>query len=64
MIPSDLALWMFQQKLTHRGAARTLGISTDRLYRFLDSRSPIPVHIALACSAIALGIKPFKKPRA
>jgi hypothetical protein len=36
-----------------------LGISQDRLRRLLDGLVPIPRHIALACTALALGAPPM-----
>jgi plasmid maintenance system antidote protein VapI len=61
MTPSDLRLWIFGQNLTHRGAARALGVTPNRLYRLLDGRAKIPVYIDLACRCIADKLEPWSK---
>jgi hypothetical protein len=58
--PPDLAAWIASRSLSHRGAAKALDISTDRLYRFLDGSVRIPEHIALACAAISHPLPPWR----
>ena len=60
MNPSDLTAWITSRGLSHRGAARALDISTDRLYRLLDGSARIPEHIALACAAISHPLPPWR----
>lgn len=57
MTPTDLEQFMAHMGLNRRRLAlQELGISQDRLRRFLRGEQPIPRHIALACSAIAWGL--------
>jgi transcriptional regulator with XRE-family HTH domain len=44
---------------TRRQLGRELGISQDRLRRFMDGRVPIPRSIALACAALQQGMLPI-----
>lgn len=36
-----------------------LGVSQDRLRRMIDGRVRIPRHIALACTALWMDLRPF-----
>lgn len=60
MKPEDLKSWIASRGLSHRGAAKALDVSTDRLYRFLSGDVRIPEHIALACAAISHPLPPWR----
>jgi plasmid maintenance system antidote protein VapI len=60
MAPADLATWIESRGLSHRGAAKALDISANRLYRFLEGSARIPEHIALACAAISHPLPPWR----
>ena len=60
MTPADLEAFMSRLHINRRRLALDeLEISQDRLRRFLSGDQPIPRHIALACSAIAMGLPPY-----
>jgi Helix-turn-helix domain len=61
MTPIDLEAFRVRMKWRRKELGAALEISQDRLRRLLDGRSPIPRHIALACSALALGVLPMGK---
>lgn len=60
MTPEDLQAWISSRGLSHRGAARELDVSPNRLYRLLDGSARIPEHIALACAAISHPLPPWR----
>jgi plasmid maintenance system antidote protein VapI len=60
MKASDLTAWIASRGLSHRGAAKALDVSGNRLYRFLDGSVRIPEHIALACAAISHPLPPWR----
>lgn len=56
MKPSELEAFQKRQGWHRARLGKELGISQDRLRRFLTGKSPIPRHIALACAALAYGL--------
>lgn len=60
MSPTDLKAWIASRGLSHRGAAKALDISVNRLYRLLDGSARIPDHIALACAALSHPLPPWR----
>jgi len=59
MTPTDLEAFRTRMGWTRKRLGSELEISQDRLRRFLDEVQPIPRHIALACTALALGAPPM-----
>lgn len=59
MTATDLIAFQSRMGWNRKTLGRELGISQDRLRRFLDSDQPIPRHIALACAALAYGLPPM-----
>jgi transcriptional regulator with XRE-family HTH domain len=54
--PASLLSWMQRLHFTKKEAALSLGISRPTLDRYLNGDKPIPKTVALACSALAMGI--------
>jgi len=60
MTPENLKAWRARRKWSKAEAARQLGISTNAYSYYESGRWPIKKIVALACAAIALGIKPHE----
>jgi DNA-binding XRE family transcriptional regulator len=58
MTPASLTAWRNRLSLSKTGAAEALGCSREALRLWEQGKNPIPLYIALACAAVALGIKP------
>lgn len=56
MTPSTLTAWMTRLGYNKSEAASALGIARTTLDRYLDGRQAIPRTIALAASALAMGL--------
>ncbi len=59
MTPTDLEAFRARMQWTRKRLGNELDISQDRLRRLLDGVVPIPRHIALACTALAMGTPPM-----
>lgn len=59
MTPTDLEAFRARMGWRRKRLGAELEISQDRLRRFLDGIQPIPRHIALACTALAMGAPPM-----
>ena len=59
MTGCEFTEWRKRLSLTKAAAAETLGISRNMPHRYESGTVPIPRHIALACSAVALNIRPY-----
>lgn len=62
MDAQDLAEWMDSMHLTQLQACELLGISVKTLRGMLKGTRPggIPRYIALACAAVAAGVRPYR----
>jgi transcriptional regulator with XRE-family HTH domain len=60
MTPEQLEAFRARLGWTRRQLGRELGISQDRLRRFLSGTQAIPRSIALACAALAHGLAPIE----
>lgn len=66
MEPHDLVSWRRHLGLKKTEAATALGIGVRTLNQYEDGQNhrgdprPIPRHIALACSALAFGLPPYR----
>lgn len=56
---TEFAEWRARLGLSKLAAARALGMSKDTTPRYESGQIKIPKYVALACAAIALGIKPY-----
>lgn len=60
MTPASFLAWRERLHLNRVGAARALGMSRETLRFYETGKRRIPLYIALACAAIALGIEPHQ----
>jgi predicted DNA-binding transcriptional regulator AlpA len=58
MTGSSMSAWMDRLHLNKVQAASALGISRATLDRYLSDTMTIPRVVALACSAVAMGLPP------
>lgn len=57
MTAADLQRFLDERKhWTRKRIGYELGVSQDRLRRWLSGTQPIPRHISLACAALAYGL--------
>ncbi len=56
MTALDLQRFLDERHMTRRAFGLAIGISQDRLRRFLSGAQRIPRHISLACAALAMGL--------
>jgi transcriptional regulator with XRE-family HTH domain len=61
MTPSPLAAWRKRLKLTQANAAIELGASLTAYRNWEAGKHPVPDYIALAASAVAMGLFPWGK---
>ncbi len=59
MTGADLAAWRARLKLNKSEAAATLGLSLLSYRRYERGKHPIPLYVALACSAVAHNLPPY-----
>jgi transcriptional regulator with XRE-family HTH domain len=60
MTAADLRTFVGHMGWSERETARRLGVSQNGLRRWLAGVSPVPLTIALACSALAYGLPPWR----
>lgn len=60
MTPETFRAWRRRLCLSINEAGEALGISRDTIYRYERGESAITRITALACAAVALGIKPHE----
>lgn len=58
MTAEDFLAWRKSLSLNRSQAAKALGVGRNQPQRYEDGQ-PIPLYIALACAAIARGIRPW-----
>jgi transcriptional regulator with XRE-family HTH domain len=59
MNPTTLKDWRKRLGLSQRGAADALGLSFRAYQNYESGFRPIPKPVALACAAVALGLKEY-----
>ncbi len=59
MSPSELIAWRARLGLNQVQAAKALGVARNSLRGYEAGINTIPLYIALACAAIAYGLKPM-----
>lgn len=47
-------------KLSQRACAKALGIGTRTLSNYETGKTEIPLYVALACAALAYGLRPME----
>ena len=62
---NDFAAWLVlmgrgQGRISDRAASRALGLSRRTVKAYREG-AQVPVHIALACSALAFGLPPWRR---
>lgn len=67
MSPETLIAWRKRMNLNQKDAAAIIGISANafRAYErgsYQGKPRPIPLHVALACSAVAQNLPPYGTP--
>lgn len=64
MTAAQMKYWREQLKLTQSQAAGKLGCSRRALQQWESGKNKIPGYIAMAASAVAMGLPPYgSKPR-
>lgn len=64
MTPADLRAWQALQSLTQDAAAEALGMSLSGYKKLVGGVCKIDLRTALACAAIAAGLRPWSTPAA
>lgn len=59
MTPADFRAWQAHMGYTYDTASKALGINRATYARMLSGEHSIDLRTALACSAIASGLKPW-----
>lgn len=59
MNSADLKSWRKRLSLSQGEAARALGLSLRAIQNYESGLRRIPKHLALACAAVALGLKEY-----
>lgn len=59
MTAQDMHQWLAAVGLSRRAGAIELGVGVNTMTRYLDGRSRIPKHVALACAARYHRIRPW-----
>lgn len=59
MTPTSFLAWRKRLGLTKIEAARRLGVGRNTVAAYETGRATIPVHIAVLCHAIAIGLQPI-----
>ena len=59
MTPADYTAWRTRLRLNKRQAAEALGASRNACTGYEQGRERIPLYVALACSAVAMGLPPY-----
>ena len=58
MTPGSFTAWRSRLGFSKSEAARRLGLSRNSIIAYENGTAEIPLHVALACAAIALGVQP------
>lgn len=59
MTPDAFLAWRQRLGLTQTAAAKALGLSRSALINYEHGVRPVPKPVALACAAVALGIREY-----
>lgn len=59
MTPDDLRAWQAHMGLSQRAAAEALGITQANYSAMVLGKSGIDLRTALACAALAAGLRPW-----
>jgi hypothetical protein len=57
--PADFRQWKVSLGLTARSASAALGIAPNTVTKYSRDGTAIPLYVALACAAVARGLKPW-----
>jgi hypothetical protein len=59
MTPADFRQWKAALGITARSASAALGIAPNTVTKYSRDGTEIPLYVALACAAVARGLKPW-----
>jgi len=59
MTATDFIAWRTHLGISGAEAGRRLGLAPNTITSYERDRSTIPTHVALACSALAVGLPPW-----
>ena len=59
MTPADFRQWKAALGLTVRGVSACLGLAPNSVTKYSRDGTEIPLYVALACAAVARGVKPW-----
>jgi hypothetical protein len=59
LTPTDFRQWKAALGLTVRGVAACLGMAPNTVTKYSRDGQTIPRYVALACAAVARGVKPW-----
>lgn len=59
MNPADFTAWRQHLGFNKAEAARRLGLAPNTIAAYETGRADVPTHVALACTALALDLKPW-----
>jgi len=60
MTPDDLRAWQAHMGYNYAQACEALGVSSSTYANMLGGKAKLDLRTALACAAIAAGLKPWK----
>lgn len=59
LTPERLKAWRLSHGWKQAMAAKKLGVGASTYYQYEEGRTPIPIPLAYACSAIDAGLEPL-----
>lgn len=62
MTADDLRVWQAHMRYSFAQACTELGVSSSTYARMLSGEAKIDLRTALACGALAAGVKPWGQP--
>lgn len=60
MTADDFIAWRAHMKINRAEAARRLGAHPNSITNYERGRTEIPLHVALACAALAFNLPPWR----
>jgi transcriptional regulator with XRE-family HTH domain len=60
MAPATFRQWRKRLGYTQAEAAQAIGMGTRQCQKYEQGEAPIPLTVALACAAVAMGVPPLQ----